>query len=185
MPEESTKNIDFALSEDKNVSQERSSQKIFNWVIKEGTKILILTEILVILLLATRVYLEKDLENITKKTARAEKSYKQYKEIESKHAEILPSIKFLEEIEEEKIDLRARIRNFNNRLPSSSILNSLGYDENGFQFEASIQDAVDFGFLISELIKDEKISAIQLRKSSFNTKEKRYEIDLIVEYKKG
>ncbi|OGC52341.1 hypothetical protein A2982_03670 [candidate division WWE3 bacterium RIFCSPLOWO2_01_FULL_39_13] len=179
MPEQNN-SINFAAR--KTIRDDGLVKKIFDWTLKRGVKMIIITEAIVLLIFISRIGSEREMRLLSQKVKEQQIVVEQHQDFEQLFNEKQTKLIQIENIINSKTNWIEIAKNFNSSIPLGAVLTEISYSPGDIEFGAEVSSPEAFGILISKLKSNSSIKSLTLLSSRYNTEESFYELSLSLEY---
>jgi hypothetical protein len=158
--------------------------QIFQWVIKNGKRIVIITQAIVLLVFVSRFKFDNDIRGITSEIEQNQAILESLSDVEDKYIHNQERLALVKPIIERQINWDERLTNFNKKIPDDLILNNVKFDEDQISLDAFTKSPQSFQVFISLLIGDPTIESVILNASEFDTETGEYKLSLTMDLQK-
>lgn len=157
--------------------------QIFEWVLNNGKKIVLITQAIVLLVFISRFKFDSDIRKLNKEIEQNQVVVENYAELEEKYLENQRRLGLIKPIIEDQIDWAERLQNFNTKIPNNLTLKNLQFEESKVKISAKTNSAQAFQLFVSLLVDDSSVQSAVLEASEFNTETNEYEFVISIEVK--
>lgn len=179
MPDEKeSPNLTFSGTFDK--SDSSTMQKLLEWSIKSGKKLIIVTEALVLIALFSKFSLIRNVNAINYRIEDLKFEVIENQDIERHYNLILSDINKIKEVENSRIDWDLRITSISDKIPDDMRLIKVGYSPDSSEISATVGSIQGFAFFIQQLLNDDQTDRIILKSSKYSKTNQQYEFTLSV-----
>lgn len=154
---------------------------IFQWVIKNGKRIVIFTQAIVLLVFLSRFKFDTDVRNITQEVEKNQAIVESLADVEAKYVENQAKLGLLRPIIESQIDWKERLDNFTKKIPNDMVLGSASFTANSIKVSATTETPQSFQLFLSLLIQDPSVKGIILESSKYDRSTNEYYFVMSVE----
>ena len=172
--------FNFASKEETNLS---FNQKVVDWSIQSGKKIIIITEAIVLISLFAKFKLVRDSNAINYKLENLKLEVLQKTEEEKRFNEIISDINKLKEIEASQINWVDRFVLVNKNVADQVILTSATYTVDQATIKAQVSDIRAFGVFIGKILSEDRITSASLISSEFNQDDQLFIFEMVLKIK--
>ncbi len=158
--------------------------QIFQWVIKNGKRIVIITQAIVLLVFLSRFKFDSDIRNITTEIEKNEAIVESLSATEKRYIENQEKLGLIKPIIEKQVDWETRLNDFNKKIPSELVLENVKFIDNTIELSANTKSSQSFQAFIGVLLADSNIQSIVLQASQFDSATGEYSISLHLELKR-
>lgn len=151
---------------------------IFNWTIKSGRKILVITAAIVITIFFIRIKIDRDISKSLETIEEQEARILSMSQIEKEHTKLQKKIEIIKLANSQEINWFDRFNRFSDTVPEDIKIEEISYSKTNIRFSALAKTSQSFGIFLTTLISDTKISEILLTASKYNPEDKSYSFSL-------
>ncbi len=178
-------NINFLSTvnkeKDKNKKpSDKLGQRIFEWTTTTGKRIIMLTELIILIFFFSRFKLDQNLLKIKKDIALSGSILEYYQPQENKLKTAQKKIRKIKELKQTAFKWNNQLDLIQNKTPTKLTFETLSISANKIEMQATVDDAVSFGTFIQELVSEPKIKSITFTSSSYDVKKNIYEFAMIL-----
>lgn len=176
MPEVNDDNVNFITEElqEEAVVSNKFLSIVFNWTIKSGRNILVLTAAIVITIFFIRIKIDHDISKSMEIISEQEAKILSMTQIEKEHVKFQKKLEIIKLANENKIDWTQRFNKFSNSLPQDIRIEEIIYTKNDVKFSAIASSSDSFSIFLAGLISDKQVSEILLTGSKYIPQDKSY-----------
>lgn len=172
--------FNFANKEERNLS---FNQKVVDWSLQSGKKIIIITEAIVLISLFAKFKLVRDSNAINSKLENLKLEVLQKTEEEKRFNNIIADINKFKAIKEGQIDWVDRFLLINQNVADQVILTSATYTADQATIKAEVSDIRAFGTFIGKILGEERITSAFLVSSEFKQDDELFIFEMVLRIK--
>jgi len=180
MPEISPDNFNLT-SED--ATTNNRNRRIIEWAIKSGKKIIIVTEIIVLISLFVKIQLFNSVHTINAKIEKTRLEILSMNETETKIRALNHDLTKIKAVEDSKKDWVQHFKLALDDLPPSPsiIVKDIDLSETEIKISGQADSVQSFGYMIQTYLSNDAIKKIILTSSKYDSKDELYEFELTLE----
>lgn len=142
--------------------------QVFQWVIKNGKRIVIFTQAVVLIVFISRFKFDNDVRNITREVEKNQVIVEDLSSIEEQYLDNQRKLGLVKPIIERQIDWKDRLDDFNGKIPNDLTLENFKFSEKSIELSARTKSPQSFQVFISLLSQDQSVQSAVLKSSSYD-----------------
>lgn len=180
MPESQNTQINFAMQA---TTSQNKSKKLIDWAIQSGKKIIIITEIVVLLSLFIKIQLFNNVSQVNSQIEDVRFEIIAMDQTESQIRQIIKDLNKIKAVDQSRTDWVKYFSTTLNDLPPapSVIIQDVNLANNEIKVSGTADSIQSFGYVIQKYLSDEFIKKIILTASKYEAKENVYFFDLTLQ----
>ncbi len=155
--------------------------QIFQWVIKNGKRIVIITQAIVLIVFISRFKFDTDIRNLNTEIEQNQAVVENLADVETAYLQNQEKLGLIKPIIERQIDWDKRLTDFTAKIPNDLTLATVKFSEKAISITAGTKNAQSFQIFVNLLVKDQTIRSAVLQSSQYDTEADEYKFVINME----